>query len=79
MKSVAIYIRVSTKEQLQGGSLATQLRACMDYSERHGYEVASVFQEEGESAKTATDRSFNACSPTASSAKARWRASSSTP
>ena len=56
MKSVAIYIRVSTKEQLQGGSLATQLRACMDYSERHGYEVASVFQEEGESAKTA-DRS----------------------
>lgn len=56
MANVVIYIRVSTKEQLHGGSLATQLRACMDYSERHGYEVASVFQEEGESAKTA-DRS----------------------
>lgn len=55
MKSVVIYIRVSTKEQLKGGSLATQLRACMDYAERHDYEVASVFQEEGESAKT-TDR-----------------------
>lgn len=56
MANVVIYIRVSTKEQLQGGSLATQLRACMDYSERYGYEVISVFQEEGESAKTA-DRS----------------------
>ena len=56
MANVVIYIRVSTKEQLQGGSLATQLRACMDYSERHGYEVVSIFQEEGESAKT-VDRS----------------------
>ena len=53
MGKVVIYTRVSTKEQLQGGSLATQLRTCMTYAMHHCYEVARVFQEEGESAKTA--------------------------
>lgn len=53
MKQAVVYIRVSTKEQLLGGSLATQLRTCMAYAENHGYEVVRVFQEEGESAKTA--------------------------
>ena len=56
MKQAVVYIRVSTKEQLQGGSLATQLRTCMAYADSHDYEVVRVFQEEGESAKTA-DRS----------------------
>jgi site-specific DNA recombinase len=49
-----IYTRVSTEEQAKGGtSLAGQKAACLDYCERQGYEVAKVFVEEGESAKTA--------------------------
>ena len=47
-----IYCRVSTKEQAQNLSLPTQLRACRDYCEREGYEVAKVFIDAGESAKT---------------------------
>ena len=49
-----IYCRVSTKEQAEeGSSLATQERACRDYAGTHGFEVAAVFVEHGESAKTA--------------------------
>ena len=49
-----IYTRVSTEEQAKGGtSLSAQRKACLDYCEREGYEVARVFVEEGESAKTA--------------------------
>jgi site-specific DNA recombinase len=48
-----IYCRVSTKEQTQNLSLPVQQRACLDYCEKHGFEVARVFIEEGESAKTA--------------------------
>jgi DNA invertase Pin-like site-specific DNA recombinase len=50
-----IYCRVSTKEQAQNLSLPTQLRACIDYCHRHGFEIAKVFEDAGESAKT-TDR-----------------------
>jgi site-specific DNA recombinase len=49
-----IYTRVSTEEQAKGGtSLAGQKAACLDYCERQGYQVAKIFVEEGESAKTA--------------------------
>lgn len=51
----AVYCRVSTKEQTQNFSLATQQRKCEEYCAQHGIEVAHVFIEEGESAKT-TDR-----------------------
>ena len=54
MKAV-IYCRVSTKEQATNLSLSTQLRACRDYCEREGFEVAHEFTDAGESAKT-TDR-----------------------
>jgi site-specific DNA recombinase len=54
MKAV-IYCRVSTKEQVQNLSLPTQLKACREYCEREGYEVAAEFTDAGESAKT-TDR-----------------------
>lgn len=47
-----IYCRVSTKEQAQNLSLPTQLKACREYCERQGLEVASVFEDAGESAKT---------------------------
>ena len=53
-KKAIIYCRVSTKEQAdEGNSLITQERVCRDYALKNGYEVASVFVEEGESAKTA--------------------------
>lgn len=51
-----IYIRVSTREQVDNLSLPTQLRACEDYCRREGFQVLATFREEGESAKTA-DRS----------------------
>jgi site-specific DNA recombinase len=51
----AIYCRVSTKEQAQNLSLPTQLKSCREYCARHGFDVAAVFEDAGESAKT-TDR-----------------------
>src|SRR6266851_5544821 len=53
MKKAVIYIRVSTDEQVENMSLGNQLDACQRYAESNGLEVAKVFREEGESAKTA--------------------------
>jgi site-specific DNA recombinase len=54
IKRAVIYCRVSTKEQVEeGNSLVTQERNCRDYAIKYGYEVAYVFIELGESAKTA--------------------------
>jgi DNA invertase Pin-like site-specific DNA recombinase len=53
MVGAVIYIRVSTKEQTENLSLATQLKACEEYCERQGFEVVARFRDEGESAKTA--------------------------
>jgi len=53
-KRAIIYCRVSTKEQVdEGNSLSTQEKICKEYAIKHGYEVAELFIEEGESAKTA--------------------------
>jgi site-specific DNA recombinase len=53
-EKAVIYTRVSTEEQAKGGtSLAGQKAACLEYCERQRYEVAKIFVEEGESAKTA--------------------------
>ncbi len=51
--NVILYTRVSSKEQLQGFSLSSQEKLCREYAERQGWNVVEVFQEEGESAKTA--------------------------
>jgi site-specific DNA recombinase len=49
-----IYCRVSTDRQVrQGDSLESQRMACLSYCERQGWDVAEIFMEEGESAKTA--------------------------
>jgi len=48
-----VYTRVSTVEQTQNLSLPTQERACREYCKKEGLEVAEVFTEQGESAKTA--------------------------
>ena len=47
-----IYCRVSTTEQAQNLSLPTQERLCREYARREGFEIAKVFIERGESAKT---------------------------
>ena len=57
MKAV-IYARVSTKEQASSLSLPTQVEACRDYCARHRFDVAHVFVEKGESAKTANRTEF---------------------
>jgi site-specific DNA recombinase len=46
-----IYIRVSTKEQVEGTSLTTQRDACLQYAATHGITIEKVFEEQGESAK----------------------------
>lgn len=51
---VVIYIRVSTKEQVdEGNSLVTQERICRQYADKQGWDVVKVFSDRGESAKTA--------------------------
>ena len=53
-----IYCRVSTKDQVENFSLATQEKACRDYCTRNNFVVDKVFVEEGESAKTANRTQF---------------------
>jgi DNA invertase Pin-like site-specific DNA recombinase len=50
--AAVVYCRVSTKEQVSNMSLATQERACVEYCERNGIDVAETFVDQGESAKT---------------------------
>ena len=53
MKKAVIYCRVSTKEQAEeGNSLVTQEKNCKEYALKNGYEIAAIFVEQGESAKT---------------------------
>ena len=47
----AIYVRVSSKEQVEGYSLEAQLRACREYCAARGYTVVEVYSE-GRSAHT---------------------------
>ncbi len=52
-KCAIIYVRVSTKEQVdEGNSLNTQQKICNDYALKNQYDVVSTFIEQGESAKT---------------------------
>ena len=52
-QNAIIYTRVSTKEQVDGASLKAQERECRRCAEaRLNAQVAKVFTEEGESAKT---------------------------
>lgn len=53
-----IYCRVSTAEQTQNLSLRTQEKHARDYCKREGLDVARVFIERGESAKTVQRTEF---------------------
>lgn len=57
MKAI-LYTRVSTKEQMEGYSLSYQEKLCKEYATKQDWEVLEVFQEEGESAKTADRTQF---------------------
>ena len=59
MKAV-IYIRVSTSEQVDNYSLASQEEECRKYCQREGIEIAEIFRDGGASAKTANRPQLNA-------------------
>lgn len=46
IKRAVIYCRVSTDEQAKGYSLPTQLEACRQYAESHGFEVVASFKDD---------------------------------
>jgi site-specific DNA recombinase len=59
MKTAVIYTRVSTTEQADTGtSLQTQEQACRAWCTTRGLDVAAVFSDAGESAKTADRPQF---------------------
>ncbi|MEX0616617.1 MAG: recombinase family protein, partial [Candidatus Woykebacteria bacterium] len=55
-KKAVIYLRVSTEEQVDNFSLGTQEDICKKEALRRGFEVLSIFREEGKSAKTIVGR-----------------------
>lgn len=48
----AIYVRVSSREQVDGYSLDAQRRACREFAASRGYTVVAEFSDEGVSAHT---------------------------
>jgi site-specific DNA recombinase len=48
----ALYVRVSSKEQVQGYSLDAQTRAIESYCTQHDYEVVARYRDEARSART---------------------------
>ncbi|WP_367278940.1 recombinase family protein, partial [Pseudomonas sp.] len=55
-----IYTRVSTDEQVENNSLATQLERSRRYCQQQGWPVAKVLSDEGVSAKTTQRDQFQA-------------------
>ena len=51
-KRAAIYVRVSSEEQVQGYSLAAQERTAEAYCQSNGWDVVQVYRDEGRSART---------------------------
>jgi DNA invertase Pin-like site-specific DNA recombinase len=51
-KRAAIYVRISSEEQVQGYSLAAQERATEIYCKAHGWDITRVYRDEGRSART---------------------------
>ena len=51
-KRAALYVRVSTEEQVEGYSLEAQDRAGRLYCDAHGWEIIDVYRDEGRSART---------------------------
>lgn len=54
----AIYVRVSSEDQVRGTSLESQEAQCRQHAERNGWTVLRVYRDEGASAKTADRPQF---------------------
>ena len=52
VKRAAVYVRVSSEEQVQGYSLAAQERAAEALCVAQGWEIVGVYRDEGRSART---------------------------
>jgi DNA invertase Pin-like site-specific DNA recombinase len=48
---VFVYLRVSGKGQIDGDGFDRQLLACQKYAAENGYEIVTIFREEGQSGK----------------------------
>ncbi len=48
----AVYVRVSSEEQVEGYSLDAQVRSATMYCETHDWEIAREYRDEGKSART---------------------------
>jgi site-specific DNA recombinase len=57
-KDCVIYTRVSSKDQTENLSLATQLKACTNYAEKLGYNIMATFGGTYESAETDERKQF---------------------
>ena len=51
-KRAAIYVRVSSEEQVAGYSLGAQERAVEAFCRQHGWEIVARHRDEGRSART---------------------------
>lgn len=49
---LAMYVRVSSEEQIKGYSLSAQERAIDSYAAQHGHHIVARYRDEGKSAKT---------------------------
>lgn len=58
-RSALVYVRVSSARQVENFSLGVQEQACREHCRSLGLEVARVFREEGESAKSADRTRLN--------------------
>jgi DNA invertase Pin-like site-specific DNA recombinase len=52
VKRAALYVRVSSEEQIEGYSLEAQDRAGRLYCDAHGWQIIDVYRDEGRSART---------------------------
>ena len=48
---VAIYVRVSKEEQIEGHSLDAQRNTCIEFAQKRGWQVRDVYEDSGFSAK----------------------------
>jgi site-specific DNA recombinase len=55
-----VYTRVSSKDQVENMSLETQRKACLQYAQRHGYNIVKNFGATNESATTDERAEFKA-------------------
>lgn len=58
MTRAAIYTRVSTEMQVEGWSLADQVKACRKFCHDKGWQIANEYEERGESASTTKRTEF---------------------